>query len=67
MEPNWRESAMPPLSLIMLSSVNLAGTNVEFALEKILESTASHHGHGWMLSLKFRKEQVRTAQSVIEP
>ena len=58
---------MPPLSLITLSSVNLAGTNVEFALEKILESTASHHGHGWMSSPKFRMQQVRTAQSVIEP
>ena len=57
---------MPSSSLITLSSVNLAGTNVEFALEKILESTASHHGPGWMLPLKFRKEQVRTAQSVIE-
>ena len=67
MEPNWRENAMPSSSLITLSSVNLAGTYVEFALEKILESTASHHEHGWMLSLKFRKEQVRTAQSVIEP
>ena len=56
---------MPVLSLNVLSSVILAGTNVVFATKMVSEQLSSHLVHGWKSSLKIRMELVSTACIVL--